>query len=235
MKVQNVQSDTAAVIPKLTCSLLRMKQQKKLCWIVRFGGCVFVSLTLPTYPLFHFLSHVFIVVPELKTVSLDYVEQEFSCWVSQLSLGCVKFLFSTEDLKQPSVFTEFCIWEMRWVGRGKKKDVTFWSLPHILALGVVRAWLRDVSSREPQLQAPCPGSDLCSDKLEHIVLSKDVILLLTVILELVSLVEACVMWHRVYPEGLWERATHSIMFLLSHSKKSVTWPVLSFGSFDNAL
>lgn len=74
MKVQNVQSDTAAVIPKLTCSLLRMKQQKKPCWIVRFGVCVFVSLTMPTYPLFHFLSHVFIVVPELKTVSLDYVE-----------------------------------------------------------------------------------------------------------------------------------------------------------------
>lgn len=35
--------------------------------------------------------------------------------------------------------------------------------------------------RQPQPKPRCLGSDLCSDKLEHILLSKDVILLLTVI------------------------------------------------------
>lgn len=57
-----------------------------------------------------------------------------------------------------------------------------------------------VSSREPQLKPHCPASDLCSDKLEHILLSKDVILRLVPILVLVSLVEVCVMWDSVYPE-----------------------------------
>lgn len=141
--------------------------------------------------------------------------------------------FCTEDLRQPSLLLCFALerWD-RW--GGKKKDLTLCSPPHILALGVERpVWKMSVcvSSREPQLKPHCPGSNFWSDKLELILLSKDVILVLTVILALVSLVEACVMWHSVYPEGLWERATHSIISLLSHSKKRVTQVTCAFICF----
>lgn len=57
-----------------------------------------------------------------------------------------------------------------------------------------------VSSGEQQLKPRCPASDLRSDKLEHILLRKDIILLLVLILALVSLVEVCVMWDSVYAE-----------------------------------
>lgn len=165
-------------------------------------------------------------------------------WNRNLAVGWVSchwvvwFFFCTKDLKQLSLFTLFCIWEMRWVERKKKRTWHFDPFPTFLLWELSGPdWKMSVCvrSREPQLQPHCPGSDLCSDKLEHIILSKYVILLLTVILELVSLVEPCVMWHRVYPEWLWERATHSVISLLSHSKKSVTWPVLLFGFFANVL
>lgn len=57
-----------------------------------------------------------------------------------------------------------------------------------------------VSSGEPQLKPRCPVSDLHSDKLEHIILRKYIILFLLLILVLVSLVKVSVMWDSVYPE-----------------------------------
>lgn len=65
-----------------------------------------------------------------------------------------------------------------------------------------------VSSRESQLKPHCTSSDLCSDKLEHILLRKDVILLLALILVLVSLVEVYVVWDSVYL-GVTLRRAHS--------------------------
>lgn len=154
------------------------------------------------------------VVPELKTVSLDYVELEFSCWVCQLSLSCVNlFALKTWSSSHFLLYFAFERWD-RW-GGNKKKTWHFDPFPTFLlqeSRGPVWKMSECVSSREPQLKPNCPGSDLCSDKLEHIILSKDVILLLTVILALFSLVEACVMWHSVYPEWLWDRDTHSIIY-----------------------
>lgn len=151
-----------------------------------------------------------VIVPELKTVSLNYVEQEFSCWVCQLSLGCGK-TFALKTWSSPHFYSILHLRDEMGGGEKKKKGLdTLIPSPHS-CFGSWEACLKDVCMcmyREPQLKPRCSRSDLCSDKLEHILLSKDVILLLIVILALVSLVEACVMWHRVYPEWLWERATH---------------------------
>lgn len=165
-----------------------------------------------------------------KTVSLDYLGKEFSCWVCQLSLGCVK-IFVLETWSSPHFYP---ILHLRETGNKKKKNYGHWySHPFPTFLFWEFRSLSEkmplrVSSREPQLKPRCPASDLRSDKLEHILLRKDIILLLVLILVLVSLVEVCVMWDAVYPEWLWETPTQSIISLLLYCKKRVTQMTCAF-------
>lgn len=90
-----------------------------------------------------------------------------------------------------------------------------------------------VSSREPQLKPHCPASDLCSDKLEHILLRKDVILLLVPILVLVS------WWKFVWCGTAFiqsdsEKGLLRVSFPYCYTARKVwpRWPVLLFGFFD---
>lgn len=166
----------------------------------------------------------------LSLLSLNLKLWVWTMWNTNLAVGCVSchwvvWKFLHWRLEAALTFTIFCIWEMRWVGEEEKKKGldTLIPSPHS-CFGSWEACLKDVcvcKYRQPQPKPHCLGSDLCSDKLEHILLSKDVILLLTVIFSVGLLGGSlCDVTQRLPRVTL--RKGHS------HSKKSVTQMTCAF-------